>query len=113
MILPSLPSTQKILDAKRLSLLPRHAWLVNVGRGATVDEDALVAALRDGALAGAALDVFAAEPLPSDSPLWTLPQVIISPHAAGGRPMGAESLFEENLRRLQGGRPLRNLVERG
>ena len=113
MILPSLPSTQKILDARRLSLLPRHAWLVNVGRGATVDEDALVAALRDGALAGAALDVFATEPLPSDSPLWTLPQVIISPHAAGGRPMGAEPLLEENLRRLQSGKPLRNLVERG
>ena len=113
MILPSLPSTQMILDATRLALLPQHAWSVNVGRGVTVDEDALVAALRDGALAGAALDVFATEPLPSDSPLWTLPQVIISPHAAGGRPMGAESLLEENLRHLQSGRPLRNLVERG
>jgi phosphoglycerate dehydrogenase-like enzyme len=113
MILPSLPSTEKILDTRRLSLLPRHGWLVNVGRGATVDEEALIAALRSGALAGAALDVFATEPLPADSPLWTLPQVIVSPHAAGGRPMGAEALLEENLRRLQEGKPLLNLVERG
>lgn len=112
MILPALPSTQGILDAERMSRLPKHAWFVNVGRGATVDEDALIEALRAGSLAGAALDVFATEPLRSDSPLWTMPNVIISPHAAGGRPMGAEPLLEENLRRLLSGKPLLNLVDR-
>ncbi len=113
MILPSLPSTQRLLDAERLARLPRHAWVVNVGRGATIDEGALIEALRAGSIAGAALDVFATEPLPSNSPLWTMPQVIISPHAAGGRPMDAERLLEENLGRLLAGRPLVNLVERG
>jgi phosphoglycerate dehydrogenase-like enzyme len=113
MILPSLPSTRGALGAERLALLPRHAWLVNVGRGDTVDEAALVEALRTGVIAGAALDVFATEPLPTDSPLWSLPNVLVSPHAAGGRPMGAEGLLTENLEAWLAGRPLRNVVERG
>ena len=113
MILPSLPSTRGALDAERLAQLPRHAWLVNVGRGDTVDEGALIDALRSGTIAGAALDVFATEPLPSDSPLWSLPNVIVSPHAAGGRPMGAERLLTENLEAWLAGRELRNVVERG
>lgn len=113
MILPSTPSTRRTLDAERLRLLPQHAWLVNVGRGDTVDEIALVDALRTGGIAGAALDVFASEPLRADSPLWALPNVVISPHAAGGRPMGAEALLAENLEALMAGRPLRNLVVRG
>jgi phosphoglycerate dehydrogenase-like enzyme len=112
MILPSLPSTRQALDAERLALLPPHAWLVNVGRGDTVDEAALIRALADGTLAGAALDVFETEPLPAGSPLWTMPNVLISPHAAGGRPMGAESLLTDNLERWLAGRPLRNVVER-
>jgi len=112
MILPSLPATRNTLDAARLARLPRHAWLVNVGRGDTVDEVALVDALRAGTIAGAALDVFASEPLPADSALWGLPNVIVSPHAAGGRPMGAEQLLTENLGALLAGRPLRNVVER-
>jgi phosphoglycerate dehydrogenase-like enzyme len=113
MILPSLPSTRGALGAERLGLLPRHAWLVNVGRGDTVDEGALVDALRSGTIAGAALDVFAAEPLPAESPLWSLPNVLVSPHAAGGRPMGAEGLLTENLEAWLAGRELRNVVERG
>jgi phosphoglycerate dehydrogenase-like enzyme len=112
MILPSLPSTRKALDAERLALLPRHAWLVNVGRGDTVDEAALARALADGTIAGAALDVFETEPLPATSPLWRMPNVLISPHAAGGRPMGAEGLLTDNLERWLAGRPLRNVVER-
>ena len=68
------------------SLLPSHAWVVNVGRGATLDEAALLDAVRAGRLAGAALDVFETEPLPADSPLWDEPRILISPHAAGGRP---------------------------
>lgn len=112
MILPSAPSTDRALDARRLALLPPRAWLVNVGRGSTVDEDALVDALRMGAIAGAALDVTRTEPLPVDAPLWDLPDVIITPHAAGGRPLGAPALIRKNARALAAGAPLVNLVER-
>jgi phosphoglycerate dehydrogenase-like enzyme len=112
MILPSAASTDRALDARKLALLPRNAWLVNVGRGSTVDEDALVDAIRAGALAGAALDVTATEPLPLDSPLWDLPDVIITPHAAGGRPRGAAALIQNNARALEAGTPLTNLFER-
>ena len=112
MILPSAPSTDHALDARKLALLPRSAWLVNVGRGSTVDEDALVDAIRTGALAGAALDVTATEPLPVDSPLWDLPEVLITPHAAGGRPLGAAALIQKNARALEAGTPLTNLFER-
>jgi phosphoglycerate dehydrogenase-like enzyme len=111
-ILPTAPATDRALDARRLALLPRTAWLVNVGRGSTVDEDALVDALRDGGLAGAALDVTRTEPLPVDSPLWDLPNVILTPHAAGGRPLGAAALIAANARALQRGEPLTNVVER-
>ena len=111
MVLPSLPETEHALGAHRLSLLPEHAWLVNVGRGSTVDEDALVAALEAGSIGGAALDVTAVEPLPAQSPLWTTPGVIISPHAAGGRPVGADELVTHNLAALIAGEPLRNVVE--
>ncbi|HEX4253327.1 MAG TPA: NAD(P)-dependent oxidoreductase, partial [Pseudonocardia sp.] len=93
-------------------LLPGHAWLVNVGRGATVDEDALVETLRAESIAGAALDVFRTEPLPADSPLWDLPNVIITPHTAGGRPRSAADLFAENLTAYLAGRPLRNEITR-
>jgi phosphoglycerate dehydrogenase-like enzyme len=112
MILPSLPSTRGILGEERLRRLPSHAWLVNVGRGDTVDEQALIAALEEGRLAGAALDVFATEPLPASSRLWGFDNVIVSPHAAGGRPLGAERLLEDNLRRLQNDEPLINEVVR-
>lgn len=113
LVLPSLPSTRRILDARRLALLPLHAWVVNVGRGDTIDEMALAAALQGGRLGGAALDVFEEEPLGTGSPLWGLDDVILTPHAAGGRPYGAEGLIEENLRRLLAGEPLRNVVGRG
>ncbi len=85
---------------------------MNVGRGSTVDEDALDEALRARRIGGAALDVTATEPLPASSPLWTAPNTIITPHAAGGRPLGAAGLIEDNLSRLLGGEPLRNVVER-
>jgi phosphoglycerate dehydrogenase-like enzyme len=112
MILPSDASTEAALDAHRLALLPRHAWLVNVGRGSTVDENALVDALRTGGIAGAALDVTRTEPLPADSPLWDLPDVIITPHAAGGRPLGAAVLIGENARAFLADEPMTNIVER-
>ena len=109
-ILPATPATAGIVDADVLAALPEHAWLVNVGRGATVDETDLVAALQAGSIAGAALDVFATEPLPAGSPLWRAPHVILTPHCAGGRPDHPEALIEENLRRLLAGEALLNLV---
>jgi phosphoglycerate dehydrogenase-like enzyme len=112
MILPTTPSTDRTLDARRLALLRPEAWLVNVGRGSTVDEDALADALHSGGLAGAALDVTQTEPLPVDSPLWDLPNVILTPHAAGGRPLGAAALITANAQALLRGEPLTNLVER-
>ncbi|MCU1637904.1 MAG: phosphoglycerate dehydrogenase [Microbacteriaceae bacterium] len=110
MILPSSASTHRVLNAARLALLPKHAWIVNVGRGSTVDEDALLDALRGQRIGGAAVDVTSVEPLPADSPLWDQPNLIITPHAAGGRPIGAVRLIEENLTSLLNGAPLRNTV---
>ena len=112
MIVPGTPENRGALTGSLLSLLPNRSWLVNVGRGNTIDEAALVEALRANAIAGAALDVFAVEPLPHYSPLWDLPNVIITPHAAGGRPRGASALISENLRALRRGAPLRNAVPR-
>ncbi|GAA0576465.1 phosphoglycerate dehydrogenase [Paractinoplanes ferrugineus] len=111
-ILPDTEQTRRAVDADVLALLPRHAWLVNVGRGATVDEAALLAAIRGERLGGAALDVFETEPLPVTSGLWDESNVIITPHAAGGRPLGAEDLILANLALFQAGKPLRNLVDR-
>jgi phosphoglycerate dehydrogenase-like enzyme len=111
MILPSTPATRGALDADTLAALPAHAWVVNVGRGDAVDEPALMDALRGGRIGGAALDVTSIEPLPADSPLWDTPNLIITPHAAGGRPLGALDLLAENVNALLAGRPLRNVVE--
>ncbi|KAF4481310.1 D-2-hydroxyacid dehydrogenase [Colletotrichum fructicola Nara gc5] len=110
MILPGSDATKNALNAERLKLLPKHAWVVNVGRGTSVDEDALVDALEAGQVGGAALDVFVTEPLPESSRLWKAPNVIVSPHAAGGRPQGAEALTAYNLRRFLAGQPLKNVI---
>ncbi|MGY1590784.1 phosphoglycerate dehydrogenase [Geodermatophilus sp. SYSU D00708] len=112
MVLPSTPGTTRALDAGRLAALPAHAFVVNVGRGSTVDEAALVAALGEGRLAGAALDVTETEPLPADSPLWDAPNLLLTPHAAGGRPVGADDLVSANLAALLAGGELRNVVDR-
>lgn len=110
MILPGSDATRHALGPERLRLLPKHAWVVNVGRGTSVDEDALFEALQAGDIGGAALDVFETEPLPAPSRLWNAPNTIISPHAAGGRPQGAEDLIAYNLRRFLAGQDLKNLV---
>lgn len=89
MVLPSTPQTAGALNAERLALLPRRAVVVNVGRGATVDQAALEAALRSGAISAAGLDVTNPEPLPADSTLWDAPNLLLTPHAAGGRVVGA------------------------
>ncbi|WP_020203263.1 MULTISPECIES: D-2-hydroxyacid dehydrogenase [Cupriavidus] len=110
---PLTPQTQGLVDAAALALLPDGARLVNVARGEVVDEAALIAALRSGRLAGAYLDVFAHEPLPADSPLWTMPNVIATPHSAGfsdGNAARVAGIFMDNLRRWQAGEALRNLV---
>jgi phosphoglycerate dehydrogenase-like enzyme len=112
MILPSTPATTRALDAGRLAALPPHAYVVNVGRGSTVDEAALVEALTGRRIAGAALDVTEEEPLPAGSPLWDAPGLVLTPHAAGGRPVGADELIAANVAALLAGRELRNVVER-
>ena len=89
MVLPSTPQTAGALNAERLALLPRRAVVVNVGRGATVDQAALEAALRSGAISAAGLDVTDPEPLPAESTLWDAPNLLLTPHAAGGRVVGA------------------------
>ncbi|CAK7218262.1 hypothetical protein SCUCBS95973_003425 [Sporothrix curviconia] len=109
MILPGSEATKDALNRERLALLPRHAWVVNVGRGISVDEEALADALDAGELGGAALDVFKTEPLPAESRLWTTPNLLISPHAAGGRPDGCTDLIAENLRSFLAGRPLKGV----
>jgi phosphoglycerate dehydrogenase-like enzyme len=113
-VLPATEETKHALDADRLALLPAHARFVNVGRGATVDEAALVDALASGRLAGAALDVTETEPLPAESPLWDAPNVIITPHVAGGRPQQAQQFLTEQVRAWRSGGPqaLCNVVER-
>lgn len=110
MILPGSDSTMNVLNKERLALLPNHAWVVNVGRGTSIDEEALADALESGQIGGAALDVFVKEPLQQESRLWKTPNTIISPHAAGGRPQGSEGLIAENLRRFMAGQELKNVA---
>lgn len=110
MILPGDESTKHVLNKEKLGLLPKHAWVVNVGRGTCIDEDALYDALVSKDIGGASLDVFEKEPLPSDSKLWKVENCVISPHAAGGRPQGAEALIAENLRKFLAGQPLKNQI---
>lgn len=111
--LPLTEQTRGMIDAAAIERMHRGAVLVNIGRGGVVDEPALVRALQQGRLAGAALDVFAAEPLPPDSALWDLPNVLLSPHTAGLSVHENErivALFSENLRRYLAGEDLLNRV---
>lgn len=112
---PHTPATERLLDAAMLAHLPATARLVNVGRGAIVDLDALAEALAAGRLAGAALDVFETEPLPIDHLLWKLENVVLTPHVAGCAPPIAErhlSVLLENIDRFARGAPLRNRVDK-
>ncbi len=105
--------TRGLIDAARLALLPRGAQLVNVARGEVVVQDDLIHALSTGQLSGAFLDVFISEPLPVESPLWALPGVIITPHAAGqsaGNAARTAALFVDNLVRWCSGQPLAHRV---
>jgi phosphoglycerate dehydrogenase-like enzyme len=110
---PLTSKTRQLVNASALAALPQGAHLINVARGEVVDEPALVAALQSGHLGGAFLDVFAHEPLPPDSPLWAMPQVMITPHAAGhsdGNESRVGQMFLDNLRCWTEGAPLRNSV---
>jgi phosphoglycerate dehydrogenase-like enzyme len=112
---PLTEQTRGMVDKDLLARLPASARLINVGRGALVVQEDLVEALRAGRLAGAALDVFDTEPLPADSPLWTLPGVIVSPHMSGdvvGWRDSLVGLFTDNLARYRAGTPLRNIVDK-
>jgi phosphoglycerate dehydrogenase-like enzyme len=114
--LPGTPQTHRLLDAEAISTMKQGAYFANVGRGKVVDEGALIEALRSGHLSGAALDVFEEEPLPEESPLWGLENVIVSPHSTDNVPgltneLQAE-LFCDNLRRYLEGEPLRNELDK-
>ncbi len=107
------PQTRRIIDAAALAAMRPDAWLVNVARGQVVDEPALVSALQQGRIAGAALDCFEQEPLPPESPLWSMPNVIVTAHAGGetGRyETDLVDLLLDNLARLEADRPLRNEI---
>ncbi len=112
---PSTPETDGLLDARRVALLPAGAIVVNVGRGALVDEPALAAALAEGRVRGAVLDVTAREPLPPESPLWDLPNVLLTPHVSPTSPVRfwgrMLDLFVDNWGRYRRGAPLRNVVD--
>jgi phosphoglycerate dehydrogenase-like enzyme len=113
--LPLTDDTRNIIDPGALRAMRSSAFLINVGRGEHIDDDALVAALRNGAIAGAALDAFRQEPLPPDHPFWTLPNLVLTPHVSGYTRAYFQKvleLFEDNLDRFLHGRPLRNVVDK-
>ena len=113
--LPATDETHHLFDHAVFEAMQPWARFVNVGRGSTVDQQALLRALETGAIAGAALDVFEDEPLPEDDPLWATPNVIVSPHMAGdaaGWREGVVELFVRNLERYLTGRPLLNVVDK-
>jgi phosphoglycerate dehydrogenase-like enzyme len=112
---PLTRETRHMIGERELRLMKRTAHIVNIGRGGTIDEAALIRALRDGWIAGAGLDVFEKEPLPPDSPLWGMENVLITAHYAGATPHYEERalvIFLDNLRRYRAGEPLRNVVDK-
>ncbi|MBI5289890.1 MAG: D-2-hydroxyacid dehydrogenase, partial [Chloroflexi bacterium] len=112
--MPLTPETRGMIGEAELRMMKPTASLVNIARGPVVVEEALILALREGWIAAAALDVFEREPLPADSPLWDMENVIVSPHISGGTEIynvRAVEIFAENLRRYLDGQPLRNIVD--
>ncbi|SMY08818.1 2-hydroxyacid dehydrogenase [Flavimaricola marinus] len=110
---PLTAETENLLNADRLGLLARGAFVINPGRGAQIDDDALLAALDSGQVGHATLDVFRIEPLPEDHPYWAHPKVTVTPHiAAETRPDSSAKIIAENIRRGEAGEPFRFLVDR-
>ncbi|MFN9407104.1 MAG: D-2-hydroxyacid dehydrogenase [Dolichospermum sp.] len=112
---PLTPETKGLIDLETLRLFRPDSYLINIARGAIVEESALTKALQEGWIAGAALDTVFTEPLPAESPLWTLPNVFITPHCSGNSPRVKErtiALFLENFTRYRQGQQLRNVVDK-
>lgn len=109
-ILPASEDTRRVVNGEIFAALPPHAFVVNVGRGAVLDQDALIGALTSGSIAGAALDVTDPEPLPADHSLWDAPHLVISPHAASGRPVGADERIARNVLALREGTEILHLA---
>jgi glyoxylate/hydroxypyruvate reductase A len=113
LLLPATPATENLLDARRLALLPPGAVVINPGRGALIDDAALLDALDAGRLGHATLDVFRTEPLPPEHPFWAHPRVTVTPHiAAETRPSTAAEAIAENIRRGEAGLPFLHQVDR-
>lgn len=114
---PDTPETRGMIGKKQLDELPSTSYLINVGRGSLIDQDALIGALNQGTIAGAALDVMTPEPLPEDHPLWNARNCILTPHISGNMTLGYTAyrcieLFCDNLRRYAAGEPMHNIVDR-
>ena len=112
--LPGTRETTGLLSRERLAAMRPGSYLINIGRGKVVDEEALIELLRAGRIAGAGLDVFVTEPLPPESPLWEMENVIVTPHTSGTHPRHAErtaAIFCRNLRRYLRGEPLENVID--
>ncbi|MBX6373544.1 MAG: D-2-hydroxyacid dehydrogenase [Acetobacteraceae bacterium] len=115
LLLPVTPETENLIDARRLRTMKRTAWLINFGRGHLIVDEDLVAAVREGVIAGAVLDVFRKEPLPPEHPFWTTPGITVLPHIGGLHPERdgmVAALLAENARRFRDGEPLRETVDR-
>ena len=112
-ILPLTDDTRGLIGTRALAAMKPTAWLFNIGRGAVIDEPALIEALRARRIGGAVLDVFATEPLPLEHPLWALDNVVVTPHISGpSTPAEITPVFNDNLVRWLAGRPLRHVVDR-
>src|SRR3984957_6887821 len=112
---PHTPATEGFFNTTKFRLMKRTAFFINIGRGMTTKLDDLVAALRDGDIAGAALDVYEQEPLPAEHPLWGMPNVLLTPHMAGYGPHLNErrlQIIQDNCRAFANGEPLRNVVDK-
>jgi phosphoglycerate dehydrogenase-like enzyme len=115
LLLPATPETENFIDAKRLERMKPSAWLLNFGRGQIINDADLMAATREKKIAGALLDVFRQEPLPSEHPFWKAPGIIVLPHIGGPHPQRdrfVARLFVENLKRFLDGEPLKEVVDR-
>lgn len=117
MALPATKETNHILSRERIALLPEDAYVVNVGRGSAIDQDALMEALNAGRIAGAALDVMVPEPLPKDHPLWSTRNLLLTPHISGNMSLGYTcdrnlDMFCRDLDNYAAGRPLEHRVDR-
>jgi phosphoglycerate dehydrogenase-like enzyme len=112
---PHTPATEGFMHRARFQQMKRGAYFINIGRGMTTKLDDLVAALNAGEIAGAALDVYEQEPLPADHPLWTMPNVLLTPHVAGHGPYLDDRRYQimiDNCRAFLDGKPLRNVVDK-